>query len=113
MQHRHWLWLAALAAGNAGAQSAVRPDPADPGARVPETVYRSAFDGYQKHELSKQVPWREANDEVGRVGGHVGILRDEAAGKKGREPGDVPDARDSGSGVDGTRGKGEPSGARQ
>ena len=38
---------AALAAGNAGAQSAARPDPADPASRVPATAYRSAFDGYQ------------------------------------------------------------------
>jgi hypothetical protein len=90
MKHAHWLLLAALAAGNAGAQSAARPDPADPAARVPETAYRSAFDGYQKHELSRQVPWREANDEVSRIGGHVGILRergaqDDAAPRRGTE----------------------------
>lgn len=78
MQHRHWIWLAALAAGNAGAQSAARPDPADPAARVPDTAYRSAFEDYRKHELSRQTPWREANDQVGRIGGHVGVLRDQA-----------------------------------
>ena len=78
MQHRHWIWLAALAAGNAGAQSAVRPDPADPAVRVPETTYRSAFEDYRKHELSRQTPWREANDQAGRIGGHVGILRDQS-----------------------------------
>ena len=78
MQHRHWIWLAALAAGNAGAQSAVRPDPADPAMRVPETAYRSAFEDYRKHELSRQTPWREANDEVGRIGGHAGVLREQS-----------------------------------
>lgn len=78
MQHKHWIWLAALAAGNAGAQSAARPDPADPATRVPETVYRSAFEDYRKHELSGQTPWREANDQVGRIGGHVGVLRDQS-----------------------------------
>lgn len=113
MQPRHWLWLAALAAGNAGAQSAARPDPADPGARVPETVYRSAFDGYQRHELSRQIPWREANDEVGRAGGHVGILREEAAGDKGRAPGHAPDASDSGSGAAGASGAGRQPGAQR
>lgn len=82
MQHRHWIWLAALAAGNAGAQSAARPDPADPTVRVPETVHRSAFEDYRNHDLSKQVPWRAANEEVGRVGGHVGILREQAPPKK-------------------------------
>ena len=82
MQHRHWIWLAALAACNAGAQSTARPDPADPAVRVPETAYRSAFESYRNHELSKQTPWREANDEVGRIGGHVGILREQAAQEK-------------------------------
>jgi hypothetical protein len=103
MQHKHWIWLAALAAGNAGAQSAARPDPADPAVRVPETAYRSAFDGYQKHELSKQVPWREANDAVHRVGGHLGILREQGAqdegsrgrGAEGTSTGAVPGAQGS------------------
>lgn len=82
MKHAPWLLLAALAAGTASAQSGARPDPADPNARVPETAYRSAFDGYRNHELSKQIPWREANEEVGRLGGHVGILREQAAQQK-------------------------------
>ena len=94
MQHKLWLWLAALAAGNAAAQSGARPDPADPHAKVPETFYRSAFDGYQPLELQKQAPWREANDEVGRIGGHAGTLRGEQGqdkdarghGAGGREP---------------------------
>ena len=97
MKHAHWLLLAALAAGTASAQSGTRPDPADPNARVPETAYRSAFDGFRNHELSKQTPWRDANQEVGRVGGHVGILREQAARKKGasERPGDkdTPGAR--------------------
>lgn len=81
MKHAPWLLLAALAAGTASAQSAARPDPADPAVRVPETVHRSAFEDYRNHDLSKQIPWRAANEEVGRVGGHVGILREQAPPK--------------------------------
>src|SRR5512134_1320044 len=82
MKHAHWLLLAALAAGTASAQSGARPDPADPTVRVPESAYRSAFEGYRLHELSRQTPWRDANQEVGRVGGHVGILREQGAREK-------------------------------
>jgi hypothetical protein len=82
MKHAYSVLLAALAAGNATAQTGARPDPADSGARVPETVYRSAFGDYRHHDLSKEIPWRAANEEVGRVGGHVGILREQAPPKK-------------------------------
>lgn len=82
MKHAYWSLLAALAAGAAVAQSVARPDPADPDVRVPDVVHRSAFEDYRTHKLSKQVPWRAANEEVGRVGGHVGILREQAAPKK-------------------------------
>ena len=78
MKHAHWLLLAALAAGNAVAQERKRPDPADPRATSQASVYRSAFEGYRKIEEPKRIPWREANDEVERVGGHIGILRERA-----------------------------------
>jgi hypothetical protein len=112
MQHRHWLWLAALAAGNAGAQSAARPDPADPASRVPEIAYRSAFDGYQKHELSKQIPWREANDEVHRIGGHVGILRQRGAQDDGA-PGRGASGAGTGGAAPGTQGGRDSAGERK
>ncbi|MDH4093369.1 MAG: hypothetical protein OEV81_01120 [Betaproteobacteria bacterium] len=82
MKHAYGLLLAALAAGNAAAQAGARPDPAGPEVRVPEAVYRSVFDGYRMHDLSKQIPWRAANEEVGRIGGHVGILREQTPPKK-------------------------------
>jgi len=85
MKHAPWLLLAALAAGTAVAQSGARPNPTDPDVLVPDAAYRSAFDGYRMHELSRQTPWRDANQEVGRVGGHVGILREQGASGK---PGD-------------------------
>ena len=113
MQHRHWIWLAALAACNAAAQSAARPDPADPAARVQETAYRSAFDGYQKHELSKQIPWREANDDVSRIGGHVGILREQAPREKKLPAANARTKDAEGKGTPASPGASNPPGARQ
>ena len=34
-----------------------------------DLAYRSALEGYQPFTDSKPVPWREANDNVGRIGG--------------------------------------------
>lgn len=82
MQQAHWYLLAALAAGTATAQSGPRPDPADPEARVPAATYRSAFDGYRRVEGEARKDWREANEEVRRAGGHLGILREQAAREK-------------------------------
>jgi hypothetical protein len=50
------------------------PHPADPSARVPAVKYESAFTGYIPHREEKLAPWREVNDEVGKVRGHVGIF---------------------------------------
>jgi hypothetical protein len=44
--------------------------------------YRSAFDGYRRHADQPLVPWREANDRVGRLGGWKTYSRDgEASGQ--------------------------------
>ena len=75
MKRVHWLLLAALAAGNAVGKEHKRPDPGDPNASVPLIPYRSAFDSYRRLEEARPTPWREANDEAARIGGHVGILR--------------------------------------
>ncbi len=65
--------LAAFAAaGAASAQSERRGGPADASARVPAFRYESAFAGYRASPEEKAVPWREANEEVRRPGGHVG-----------------------------------------
>lgn len=65
--------LVALAgAGAASAQDMRRADPADAGAAVPAFLYESAFAGYRAAVEGRAIPWREANDEVGRLGGHVG-----------------------------------------
>ena len=56
------------------AQDSRAPNPADPGAKVPAVNYESAFAGYTPYREEKLAPWREVNDEVGRVKGHVGIF---------------------------------------
>jgi len=84
MQHSHvyLIALAALAAGSAFAQIAPRPDPADPQARAPAPVYRSAFEGFRRLEDAPRPTWREANEEAARIGGHIGILREQMAREK-------------------------------
>lgn len=67
--------LAALAAGCSTVQVPSAPDPRDPGATTPAASYRSAFEGYAGFQEQGLADWRGLNDEVGRVGGHIGILR--------------------------------------
>ena len=68
------LALAVATAGAAAAQEK-RPDPKDPKAKAPPVEYRSAFEGYRPHAEPEIAPWRALNEEVGRVGGHLGIMR--------------------------------------
>jgi hypothetical protein len=56
-------------------QGSTRPDPAAPGAAVAPLKYESAFTGYAPFRDQPPASWRELNDEVARVGGHLGILR--------------------------------------
>lgn len=63
----------AVVASAAHAQSqfkaGVPPSAAPPPARA------SAFEGYRPYRDEALAPWREVNDEVGRVGGHSGVVR--------------------------------------
>ena len=43
------------------------------GAKPPP--YASALDGFRPWREPALVSWREANDEVARIGGHAGYLR--------------------------------------
>jgi hypothetical protein len=45
-----------------------------PGTRA--ATYRSAFEGYRGFGDEKPVPWREANDVVGRIGGWRAYARE-------------------------------------
>jgi hypothetical protein len=58
----------------AKAQDSRALNPADPAAKVPAMKYESAFAGYAPYREEKLAPWREVNDEVGRIKGHVGIF---------------------------------------
>ncbi|MGH8635567.1 MAG: hypothetical protein ACREUX_20820 [Burkholderiales bacterium] len=70
-----WAVLGALALDAAAQQQSAATHPGDPAARVPQTSYRSAFEGYVPYREQALVPWREINDEVARIGGHAGIFR--------------------------------------
>lgn len=61
--------LAAIAAA-AGAQTAA-PAAADPQAPhgTADSGYRSSFDGYQRFTQEQVGSWKDANDNVGRIGG--------------------------------------------
>ena len=75
--------------GLALAVPAAEPQHATPGALVqpdagkhrqaespPIPAYRSSLETYRRHQVDEPMrPWREVNDEVGRLGGHSGHLR--------------------------------------
>lgn len=67
--------LATLAGGTAFAQGEGNNDPRKPDARVPAPAYRSAFEDYRPYREQELAPWRAVNDEVARVGGHMGVVK--------------------------------------
>jgi hypothetical protein len=69
--------------GSALAQAAPRPapaaDPLDPAASVPAQVYRSSLaNDYRRLRVEPAVPWRDANETVGRIGGWRAYAREAA-----------------------------------
>ena len=66
--------LVALAPHALAQQRPIAPHPGDPAAKVPAVKYESAFTGYAPFREEKLAPWREVNDEVGKVRGHAGIF---------------------------------------
>lgn len=82
MYKRTAIALAVAFAGTAAAQGTARPDPADPKAAAPSrAAYESAFKDYRPHTDPQVGRWRESNEEMGRLKGHVGHV-----------PGSVPPA---------------------
>jgi hypothetical protein len=59
-----------------------QPNPLDANAPVSASTYTSAFKNYQAAADEQVLPdkaWRAANDEVGKLGGHMGHIKSEAA----------------------------------
>jgi hypothetical protein len=59
--------------------AASAPVEGQPAARAQQPrahVYRSAFEGYRPFGDEPAVPWREANDAVGRIGGWRAYARE-------------------------------------
>ena len=56
----------------AAAQAAAKPDPAKAKAATPAPAYESAFTGYRPYSDPELARWREVNDEMARLNGHVG-----------------------------------------
>ena len=75
MRRLHWLAVALCAiTGTASAQTGNT-----------EPLYRSAFDGYRNWRADAPGDWKRANDEMKRLGGHVGHAR-AAAGSNAPAP---------------------------
>ena len=83
--------LAATFASGVAAQNTAPPDPADPNAAVPVRPYESAFKDYRPYVDSDFVRWREANEEMGRLGGHVGHVS--GASQSAVRPAEKPPAQ--------------------
>lgn len=65
--------VAVISAAGANAQSPARPDPMDPKAAIPARPgHDSAFKDYRPYTDAPAANWRGANEEVGRLGGHLG-----------------------------------------
>lgn len=63
------LIAAACAAAAQTAPPVARPDPLDAQARVPALQYESSFGASRRSADDKPLSWREANDQVARIGG--------------------------------------------
>jgi len=80
-------WLAvssALLALTASAQTPTTPAPAPIASAATQAApgeYRSAFEGYQPFNENKMVPWKEANDTVGQIGGWRAYAKEAAEGQ--------------------------------
>lgn len=80
--------LAACVAASAAAQTPARPDPADPKTVVPVRPYESPFKDYRPYTDPEVGRWRQSNEEMGRLGGHMGHVPRESgtATRPGAKP---------------------------
>lgn len=92
--------FAALAALGVGAQTAGTP--------LAPAPYQSAFEAYQAYGDDKLLPWKEANDTVGRIGGWRAYAREAQgtqpdAAKQAPGAGPAPGAAPAGPAAGGKR----------
>jgi len=83
--------LTACFASSAAAQTTARPDPADPKAAAPTRPYESSFKDYRPYVDAEVARWRQSNDDMGRLGGHIGHVPRETG--VATRPGAKPPAR--------------------
>ena len=74
--------VAALLAGPLAAQPV---QPAAAPASAPQLPAKPALEGYQPFDDGQPVPWKQANDTVGRIGGWKAYAR-EAQGQPAAPP---------------------------
>ena len=79
-----------------GIAGALAADASDPMVRVPPVTYRSAFDGYERWRENGKVNWREANERVGRMGGHTGHMEETPPSPGGQPSGPLATAPQAG-----------------
>lgn len=72
-------------ANGQGGKVAAR-DPGDPKAAVPPVRYESAFARYRPNAEAEVGAWRDANDNVGRIGGWRVYGREAIAEPKAEHP---------------------------
>jgi hypothetical protein len=58
------------------------PDPTVADSPAPSTQYKSPFKDYRPLGDDKRTPWRDANDEVGKIGGWRVYLRESQEASK-------------------------------
>ena len=89
------LALAAAAFAQQPAPSVARPPAPD---AAPSSVYRSAWSDYRPFADEKLISWKDANDEVRRIGGWRTYLRESQGGQPSGSAGPAstaPAAKDS------------------
>ena len=85
-------FIAVIALAAHGPLAAAQPaasntNPADSAAPAPAFRYESAFTDYRGFRDTPLAPWRDVNDEVARIGGHLGIVRGQSGGTERAAPG--------------------------
>jgi len=71
-----------------GLVPAAEPSPSEK-SPPPTRAYRSAFEGYRPLIDEPMRPWRDANDEMGRLGGHIGHIGNEVGTSARPAPGNA------------------------